>query len=328
MAVAFQDYYETLGVARTASPEEIHKAYRKLARQYHPDVNKDKSAEAKFKQASEAYEVLKDPEKRKKYDELGADWKNGQEFTPPPGWEQHRGGGPRGGRRTQQSPFGGGGAPGGGDFSDFFEQIFGRGGGPGGARASMRGHPGFDHDDGGDSHSGDIEAELAVDLEDAVHGAKREFTLRLPGSHKPKTISLKIPAGIASGATIRLTGQGRETPYGEGDLLLKIKLKPHPRYEVDGHDMTVAVPITPAEAALGAKVEVNTLDGVVHLTIPPGTQSDQRLRLRNKGIPHRGSETRGDLYARLKIVVPKELTPIEKELYERLAKESTFNPRD
>lgn len=320
MAVAFQDYYETLGVARSASQEEIHKAYRKLARQFHPDVNKDKSAEAKFKQIGEAYEVLKDPDKRKKYDELGADWKNGQDFTPPPGWEQRFQG--RGRRAQQQSPFGGAGGANAGDFSEFFEHFFGRGG-----RAGMHAQ-GFDHDTGGDQHQGDVEAELAVDLEDAVHGAKREFSIHLPGTHKPKTISLKIPAGVTDGATIRLTGQGRETPYGEGDLLLKIKLKPHPRYEVDGHDLTVTVPITPWEAALGGKIDVNTLDGVVHLTIPAGSQSDQRLRLRSKGLPHRNSTARGDLFARLKIVVPKELSETERELFEKLSRESPFHPRD
>jgi len=296
MAVKFQDYYETLGVKRDATQDEIQRAYRKLARKYHPDVNKEASAEAKFKQLGEAYEVLKDPEKRKQYDQLGENWKAGQEFRPPPGYE------------NSSFNFGGAGAPGagsfrpggGGSFSDFFEMLFGqqRGGG-GGA--------GFDNARGGATRQAPMqEAAVNIPLEHAYHGGTIQVNVG------GKMIDVKIPEGTTDGMKMRLRGVG---------LILVIKLSPHPKYEVDGKNLTTTLDITPWEAALGAKVPVHTLDGEVTMTIPPGTNSNARLRLRGKGLKD------GDLYVRLRIVVPAELTDEEKALFEQLKEKSRFNPR-
>jgi curved DNA-binding protein len=323
MAVTFQDYYQTLGVNRAASQDEIRRAYRKLARKYHPDVNKAEDAEDKFKQVNEAHEVLKDPEKRKLYDQLGADWKAGQEFRPPPGWENVR--------------FEFGGRPGaeefdlGGGFSDFFEMLFGgrratsRGGSAGGRGAqatwSMAGQ--------------DHEAEITVRLEDSYYGATRTITLQgqemddqgrlRPRSH---TYEVRIPAGVTDGSRIRLAGKGGPGIGGgpSGDLFLKVRIEPHPRFRVDGHDLQVEVPVTPWEAALGATVEVPVVEGTANLKIPPGIQSGQKLRLRGKGLPRR-DDGRGDLLAVVKIVVPKTLTERERELFAEMAKVSGFNPR-
>ena len=340
MGVKFQDYYETLGVARTASQDEVQRAYRKLARLYHPDVNKGKDAEAKFKQISEAYEVLKDPEKRKKYDQLGANWKANQDFTPPPGWEDAFTGGRRGAAGSAGGPGGfhfrtSGGA---GDFSDFFETFFGKDGafrdafgggrpgghgGFGGREAGAEFTPGFEE---GQTYSG----EITISLEDAYHGGKREVAMRTQEGEKHYTV--KIPRGINDGATIRLAGQGGAGHGGgeAGDVLLKIRVEPHQRFSLDGQDLTVDLPISPWEAALGGKADVATLDGSVTVTIPPGSQSGQRLRVRGKGMPKRGSDdasTAGDLFVRLKIVVPKKLTDVERGLFEQLKKESKFDPR-
>jgi len=323
MAVTFQDYYQTLGVNRTASQDQIRRAYRKLARKYHPDVNKAKDAEDKFKQVNEAHEVLKDPEKRKLYDQLGANWKAGQEFRPPPGWENVR--------------FEFGGAPGaeefdlGGGFSDFFETLFGgrratrRGGGAGGrATQATWSMPGQDH-----------EAEIIVRLEDSYYGATRTITLQgqevdeqgrlRPTSH---TYEVRIPAGVTDGSRIRLAGKGGPGIGGgnPGDLFLKVSIEPHPRFRVDGHDLQVEVPVTPWEAALGATVEVPVVEGTANLKIPPGIQSGQKLRLRGKGLPRR-DDGRGDLLAVVKIVVPKTLSDRERELFAEMARVSSFNPR-
>jgi curved DNA-binding protein len=319
MAVKFQDYYETLGVNRNASDDEIKRAYRKLARKYHPDVNKEKDAEEKFKQVNEAHEVLKDPEKRKLYDQLGADWEAGQDFKPPPGWENVH-------FEFQTGP--GGDAFGfGGGFSDFFETLFGgRMAGRGGASARqaawvMRGQ--------------DHEAEIQVSLEEAYHGATRTLTLQGhevddQGQVRPvvQNLQVKIPAGVADGTRIRLTGKGGAGMGGgpAGDLYLKVHIEPHPRFRVDGHDLLVEVPVTPWEAALGTMVEIPIMGGSVNLKIPPGTQSGQKLRLRGKGLPRKGHD-RGDLFAAVKIVIPKSQTPQEKELFEELARVSSFNPR-
>ncbi len=319
MAVKFQDYYETLGVGRTASEDEIKRAYRKLARKYHPDVNKDKDAEEKFKQVNEAHEVLKDPEKRKLYDQLGADWHAGQDFKPPPGWENVH-------FEFQAGPgaeafdFGGG-------FSDFFETLFGgrmaRGGGATRRQASwvMRGQ--------------DHEAEIQVSLEDAYHGAARTITLQgheidTQGQVRPalQNLQVKIPPGVTDGTRIRLTGKGGAGMGGgpAGDLYLKVRLEPHPRFRVEGHDLQVEVPVTPWEAALGATVKVPIIDGSVSLKIPAASQSGQKLRLRGKGLPKKGSK-RGDLLVVVKIVVPKSPSAREKELFEELARVSNFDPR-
>ncbi|MGD8372803.1 MAG: DnaJ C-terminal domain-containing protein [Syntrophobacterales bacterium] len=319
MAVKFQDYYETLGVGRNASEAEIKRAYRKLARKYHPDVNKDKEAEDKFKQINEAHEVLKDPKKRKLYDQLGPDWQAGQDFKPPPGWEDvhfdfQTGPG------AEAFDFGGG-------FSDFFEMLFGgrmAGGGGASARQAswvMRGQ--------------DQEAGIEVSLEDAYHGATRTITLQgheidSQGQVRPtaQNLQVKIPPGVTDGTRIRLSGKGGAGMGGgpAGDLYLRVHIMPHARFRVEGHDLLVEVPVTPWEAALGATVEVPVMDGTVNLKIPAGSQSGQRLRLRGKGLPKKGSE-RGDLFARLKIAVPKDLNEREKELFAEMAEISKFNPR-
>jgi curved DNA-binding protein len=319
MAVKFQDYYETLGVGRNGSEDEIKKAYRKLARKYHPDVNKDKEAEEKFKQVNEAHEVLKDPEKRKLYDQLGPDWQAGQDFKPPPGWENVHFEFSND-AQAEAFNFGGG-------FSDFFETLFG-GRMAGGSRTTGR-HTtwlmrGQDH-----------EAEVAISLEDGYHGATRTITLQGheidgQGQLRPtvQNLQVKIPPGVTDGTRIRLNGKGGEGMGGgpSGDLYLRVKLEPHPRFQVDGHDLQIDVPLAPWEAALGATVEVDTLDGTVNLKIPPGSQSGQKLRLRGKGLPRNG-DRQGDLHARVKIVVPKELDTKEKELYAKMAEVSNFNPR-
>ena len=319
MSVKFQDYYEILGVGRDASEDEIKRAYRKLARKYHPDVNKDKEAEERFKQINEAHEVLKDPEKRKLYDQLGPDWQAGQDFKPPPGWENANFEF-RTGHGTESFTFGGG-------FSDFFETLFG-GSMAGGGRASggqrswvMRGQ--------------DHEAEIEIDLESAYRGATRTLTLQgheidPQGQVRPtvQNIQVKIPPGVTDGSRIRLAGKGGEGMGGgsPGDLYLKVRIEPHPRFSLDGHNLQTEVPVTPWEAALGATVQVETMDGTVKLKIPPNSQSGKKLRLRGKGFPKKTGE-RGDLIVRLNIVIPKNLTAREKELFAQMAKDSSFNPR-
>ncbi|MCC7193789.1 MAG: DnaJ domain-containing protein [Phycisphaeraceae bacterium] len=326
MAVKFQDYYETLGVARTATQDEIQRAYRKLARKYHPDVNKEKGAEAQFKKVTEAYEVLSDPEKRKRYNELGENWKAGQEFTPPPGWEQRfrRGHPGTGNGSGQQFHFEGG------DFSDFFESFFGgsRGGGSRG---------GFDFEEMlGSRGAGrsaarqgqNVEADIMITLEEAYRGTSRQLTLRTPDG-KTRTLTIKVPPGTLDGQTIRVAGQGSPGIGGApaGDLLLHVRLAEDPRFRVDGRNLTIPVHVAPWEAALGAKVPVRTLDGELTVTIPPGSQSGQKLRIKGKGLPGRGSAEPGDLFAQVKIVVPKTLTDRERELFEELKKETKFDPR-
>ena len=328
MPVQFRDYYEVLGVPRKASHEDIKKAYRKLARKYHPDVAKEAGTEDKFKQLVEAYEVLKDPETRKKYDELGANWKAGQEFTPPPGWEDvrfHFGG--RGGR-PQAS---GAGGPRGG-FSDFFETLFGGGFGDdasGGGRTrrqpaewSMRG--------------GDHEADITVTLEDCHRGRHTSISLQTAELDESgqvrrgtKSYAVDIPRGVTDGSRIRLTGQGGKGQGGgpPGDLYLRIRVAPHRVFRLNGHDLTTDLPISPWEAALGARVPVPTLDGDASLTIRPGTQGGQRLRLRGKGLAKRKKDEAGDLYAEIQVRIPKSLDDKERTLFEKLSQQSRFDPR-
>lgn len=328
MAVKFQDYYELLGVKRDASQDEIQRAYRKLARQYHPDLNKEKSAEAKFKAIGEAYEVLKEPEKRKKYDQLGADWKNGQDFTPPPEWDnyQFRTGG-RGGPTGQGS---GSFEP--GDFSEFFESFFGGGQGGGGGMGGMGGGRRQARPRQGQTH----EAAITITLDDAYHGGSRSVSLDVnepqpDGSQKKstKTYDVKIPKGATQGTAIRLAGQGGQGAAGgpAGDLILRLNIATHPQFKLDGHDLAAELLLTPWEAALGTKVDFKTIDGSVTLTIPPGAQSGQKLRLRDKGLPKR-DKTHGDLIIQLKIVVPKTLDDDEKKLFEQLRDASKFKPRE
>lgn len=311
MTVKFQDYYEVLGVKRDASQEEIQRAYRKLARQYHPDLNKGKDAEKKFKQVGEAYEVLKDPQKRRRYNELGAQWKNGQEFRPPPEWEQFRRGGAGPGGFSFRT---------GGQFSDFFEMFFGGEGGRSVFEGAVGGDPFHRHGHGGGrSRAQDTEAAVTISLEDAYHGATRQITLQ--GPQGVSTLNVKIPPGTTDGTKIRLKGQDP----GGGDLLLNVTLAAHPNFEISGHNLSTDVNVAPWEAALGAKVPVRTLDGEVTVNVPAGTSSGARLRLRGKGLPTRTG--RGDLFARVRIVVAKTLNEREKELFEQLQRESTFKPR-
>jgi len=335
MAVKFRDYYEVLGLSNTASEDEIKKAYRALARKYHPDVNPgDKSAEEKFKEINEAYEVLSDADKRKRYDQLGPNWKAGEDFRPPPGWEVHEGYGDFG------DLFGGGrGASG---FSDFFEALFG-------GRRSARGAAGFT------MRGQDVEAEIALTLEDAHRGAKRSITLQVTepcadcrgsGSkdgkticptcrgagaiRRPKSLEVTIPAGVRDGSVIRLAGQGEPGVNGApaGDLFLRVRLQPHRLFNIVGEDdIQMELPVAPWEAALGAKVSVPTMEEPVEMKIPAGAQGSQRLRLRGKGLNKRGGG-RGDEYVKIKIVIPPKLTPKERELLEKLAAESRFNARE
>ncbi|HFC54007.1 MAG TPA: J domain-containing protein [Gammaproteobacteria bacterium] len=307
----FKDYYEIMGVARDASQEEIKRAYRRLARKYHPDVSKEADAEARFKEVGEAYEVLKDPEKRAAYDRLGANWKAGQEFHPPPGWDagfEFRGGGFTAGDTSA--------------FSDFFDALFGRGFAGGGER-----HAAY-HARGEDHH-----ARILIDLEDAFHGANRTITLQLPEldarGHlrtRQRTLKVHIPKGVRQGQRIRLAGQGAPGMGGgpAGDLYLEVEFKPHPFYHVEERDLYLDLPLAPWEAALGAKVKVPTPGGVVDLSIPPNSGSGRKLRLKERGIPGRPA---GDLYVVLQIALPPADNARARELYRKMEREMTFNPR-
>jgi curved DNA-binding protein len=326
MSVQYKDYYESLGVPRTASDDEIKKSFRKLARQYHPDVARDKKkAEEKFKEINEAYEVLSDPTKRKKYDELGANWKSGADFRPPPGWENFTGGqASRGGRAGHQEfefRFGGTG------FSDFFEQLFG---------SRMRGAAdGFGHaaefaDEEVAERGRDIEGDILVTLEEALRGSVRTVNVRhnVGRSVKTETHQVKIPPGVTEGQKLRLAGRGETGAGGgaSGDLYLRVRLAKHPDFEVEGRDLIYEAELAPWEAVLGANLSVPALDGRVNIKIPPGTQNGQKLRVRARGLPARDG-SRGDLMIVAKIAVPARVTDAEKKLWEQLARESRFNPR-
>jgi curved DNA-binding protein len=312
----YKDYYKILGVSRTASEDEIKKAYRKLARKYHPDVSKEPNAEERFKETSEAYEVLRDPEKRRAYDQLGSEWQSGQEFRPPPNWER-------------EFHFGHGGL--GGDFSDFFESLFGRGfGGFGGAGAGRRG---FQQQRGFQQRGQDEHARIEITLEEAYHGGSRTLQLQVPevdaagrAITRTKSLNVKIPAGVTEGQKIRLSGQGAPGIGGGpgGDLYLEVSIKPHPLYQLSGKDITLELPIAPWEAALGARVQVPTLGGRVTLNIPAGSQSGQRLRLHGRGLPGRPA---GDQYVVLKIVNPPAESETAREVFRRMSQELAFNPR-
>jgi curved DNA-binding protein len=313
LPVTFRDYYEVLGVPRGAGDDEIRSAYRKLARTYHPDVNKEPGAEDRFKEISEAYEVLRDPEKRARYDQLGANWKAGEDVGGASGF----GGSGQGGFGSGQGGFGdvrvefgdGNG------FSDFFESLFGGGGGPGARRST-----GFD---GFSTRGGDQEATLEVTLEEAAKGGRRKISLG-----DGRDYEVNIPAGVRDGQRIRLAGEGGTGAGGgpSGDLFLRVRIKPQRRFRVDGSDLHVELPVAPWEAALGASVEVPTLDGTARVKVPAGSSSGRRLRLKGEGMPGPG-KGRGDLFAQVKIVVPKELSKRERELFESLAESSDFDPR-
>ena len=314
MAVQFRDYYETLGVSKTASEEEIRSAFRKLARKYHPDVAKDKkTAEEKFKEINEAYEVLSDPEKRKKYDQLGANWNQPGGFQPPPDW----GGGAQPGGYYQWSGGDGGGGVdfefGGTGFSDFFEAFFGGGRG----RSAFGGFGQREHTA---ERGSDVEADIMVTLEEALNGATRQVSLRRAGSKKVETYQVKIPRGVREGQRIRLAGQGQAGERGgkSGDLFLRVRLARHPDFTVEGADLIHEVRIAPWQAVLGDQLVIPTLEGSARLKIPPGTQGGQRFRLRGRGLQG-VSGSRGDLYVVVQIAIPKKLSEREREVWEQLA---------
>jgi curved DNA-binding protein len=332
MAIKFRDYYETLGIPRTASPDEIRHAYRKLARKLHPDVNPgDKAAEERFKEINEANEVLSDPEKRRQYNELGADWKAGMDFTPPSdGEEAFRA---RAGERSKR--YGGGFT----DSSDFFDAIFGGG----------RGGPGFEFH----TRGSDVQSEVSIKLEEAHRGTSRLVTIPVdelcsacggtgikngktcPACHgsgtetKLESFTVNIPRGVQDGSVIRVPGKGGAGIRGgaRGDLYFRVHIEPNKLFRLrDGHDTELELPLTPWEAVLGRTVSVPTLDGAVEMRIPPGSQGGQTLRLRGKGLARQGGG-QGDQYVRLKIMVPPKPTEKELDLLKQLATESSFEPR-
>ncbi|MFN0006563.1 MAG: DnaJ C-terminal domain-containing protein [Planctomycetota bacterium] len=323
MSVKFQDYYATLGVSRDASEEEIRRAYRKLARKHHPDVDKTAGATQRFAQIGEAYEVLKDKKKRERYDALGANWKEGQDFTPPSGWQEVRfGRGSEGG--FEGFEFGSSG------FSSFFDTFFGNlEGQPYGRASSRRGAGGARAR--APRAGASLEAVLEIGLEDLHSGAAQTITLQPQGGDgSSRTYDVKIPPGTRSGSVIRLRGQGGPGSNGgpPGDLLMRIEIRPHPRYAPSGEsDLATVLPIAPWEAALGAKIGLRTLDGGESLlTVPPGSSSGKKLRMRGMGLPREGG-TRGDLLVELRIAVPASLSVEEKRLFEELSRASKFDPR-
>ncbi|RBP51243.1 DnaJ C-terminal domain-containing protein [Arenicella xantha] len=308
----YKDYYQILGVERSATGDQIKSAYRRLARKYHPDVSKEADAEARFKEMKEAYEVLKDADNRAAYDKFGKDWKAGQDFQPPPDWAQQT-------RRPQ------------GDFdqtagySDFFDSLFGARGGAdfgGQSRGNMR------------MDGQDVNARITVSLEDAFSGATRQISIDLPEMdssgrmvNRRRKLNVKIPKGILAGQRIRLESQGGAgmgAGAQSGDLYLQVDLAPHPIYEPRERDIYVVLPITPWEAALGRTVKAPTLAGPVDLKIPAGSQAGKKLRLKGRGLP---GKTPGDEYVELKIVMPATVDDKAKSLYEELERTQTFNPR-
>jgi curved DNA-binding protein len=311
--VDFKDYYKIMGIERGATQDEIKRSYRKLARKYHPDVSKEADAETRFKELGEAYEVLKDPEKRAAYDQLGANWKAGQDFRPPPDWDagfEFSGGGYT---RADTSA-----------YSDFFESLFGHGFGSAphaGARRGFRA-PGEDH-----------HAKVLIDLEDAYQGAARTITLHAPGldasGHvvtREHSLNVKIPKGIRQGQKIRLSGQGAPGFGGgeAGDLYLEIEFKPHTLYRVEGRDLYLDLPVAPWEAALGATIKTPTPAGPVDLKIPAGTSSGRKLRLKGRGIP---GNPPGDIYVVPQITLPSADSNLARDLYRKMEQELAFDPR-
>ena len=284
----YKDYYKILGVSRDAKTDDIKKAYRQLAKKYHPDINKEAGAEEKYKEINEAYEVLKDPEKRSKYDTLGMNWQQGQDFTPPPGWQSS-------GRRVEFN----------GDFSDFFQTLFGGGGGFGGfgdifgQASGHRQHP----------MARDSEADLTLKLEDAVKGGT--FSLRLG----TRTLSVNIPKGITDGTKLTLRGKSESG----GDLHLNIHIETDPVYEINGYDLTREIKVPVYDAVLGKDLTVETLTGQVTVKMPPGIQDGQKLRLRGKGMPKRDGSN-GDLFVKVKIEIPRHLNSRQKELWQELSR--------
>ena len=308
----FKDYYQIMGVARDATQDEIKRAYRLLARKFHPDVSKEPDAETRFKEVGEANEVLKDPEKRAAYDKLGANWKTGQDFRPPPDWNsgfEFTGGGFTGGDAAQ--------------FSDFFEALYGRDFSAGRGQRAPSHAKGEDH-----------RARVSIDLEDAYNGATRTITLQVPEINeqghvamRERKLNVSIPRGIRAGQHIRLAGQGApgQGLGKSGDLYLEIEFRAHPFYRVEQHDVYLDLPVAPWEAALGAALNVPTPGGVVEVTIPAGAAAGNKLRLKGRGIP---ASTPGDFYAVLKIALPTADDDAAKEVYRNMAAHfKSFNPR-
>lgn len=313
----FRDYYEVLGVPRDATAGDLKKAFRKLARKYHPDVSREKDAEARMKDVNEAYAVLSDPEKRAAYDQLGKEYQPGQDFRPPPDWDA--------GFEFSGHGYAPDEAAG---FSDFFEQIFGRAGMAGRGFGQAHARRGSVRARGEDHH-----AKVVLDLEDAFTGATRQVSLRAPKMDaqgrvtlESRTLNVKIPKGIKAGQVIRLAGQGAPGIGGgpAGDLLLEVQFKPHPRFRVEGRDLFLKLPVAPWEAALGAVVSVDLPGGAVKVRIPQGAQSGRQLRVRGKGIP---GEPPGDLMLTIEVMLPPADTPRAREFYEQMAKEFAFDPR-
>lgn len=309
----FKDYYQVLGVSRDAGADEIKRAYRKLARKYHPDVSKEKNAEEKFKELQEAYEVLKDAKKRAAYDQLGSRYQAGQEFQPPPEWGREFGFGSGFGDRNDSG------------FSDFFASLFGGASPFGRAQGTRRGS----YAAAGEDHV----AKIQIDLQDAYRGGSHMVELKTPELAadgevvlKPRTLRITIPAGVIESQQIRLTGQGSSGAGGAraGDLYLEIEFRPHPLFKADGRDIHLTLPLAPWEAALGATVPVPTLGGTVEMRIPPGAKAGQKLRLKGRGLP--GSAP-GDQFVTLKIVLPPADTPRARALYEEMQRELAFDPR-
>lgn len=314
----FKDYYTVMGVSRDASQEDIKRAYRKLARKYHPDVSKEPDAESRFKALGEAYAVLSDQKKRAQYDQLGSQWQAGQEFKPSPDWQTHA---HAGGAEYADADMG--------QFSDFFESLFGGGGfAQHTRRGRARSHAEFTQ------RGEDIHSKMVISLEEAFHGTTRTIQFSTPviaangAMHtEPRTLKVKIPAGVINGQQIRLAGQGGpglgNAP--SGDLYLEVDIQSHSLYHFEGANIYVTLPITPWEAALGATVPVPTLGGKVDLKIPAGSQSGQKLRLRSRGLP---AKTPGDQYVILEIQTPKADTEVARELYQQMAQQVPFNPRE
>jgi curved DNA-binding protein len=306
--VEFKDYYKVMGVARDATEAQIKQAYRKLARKYHPDVSKEKDAEARFKEVGEAYEVLKSPEKRAAYDQLGQNHRAGEEFRPPPNWDSG-------------FEFSGAG-PGNSAYSDFFDSLFG-------AQArSGRGRGDFHAGRGEDHH-----AKVLLDLEASLNGGPRTFTLRMPEIDdegrlisKERTLNVQVPKGILAGQQIRLAGQGARAPGSgtPGDLYIEVEFQPHPLYRVDGKNLSLELPVAPWEAALGGSVKTPTPTGIVDLKIPPGSHAGSKLRLKGRGIP---ASPPGDFYVLLQIALPAANDDKAKAAYAALAAALPFNPR-
>ncbi len=299
----YKDYYQILGVARDAGKEEIKKAYRRLARKYHPDVSKEVAAEEKFKEVNEANEVLSDAEKRAAYDQLGTSYRPGQDFRPPPDWAGGAGGGDFAGE----------------DFSDLFSQLFGARKQAGASR--RQGFPG-----GGAAPAGqDVEASLTLTLEEAYHGVEKH--LSLSARDGTRDVKLRVPAGALSGKRLRVPGKGQRSPYGgaAGDLYLVIQIAPNARYRLENKDIYLDTPIAPWEAALGTAITVPTLNGNVRVKVPAGTRSGQKLRLSGRGMPVAAGA--GDFYVQLQVVLPATLSEAERALYEQLAQLADFDPR-